>query len=146
MQHFRDEPLRELRAQIDDTIEDLACSIQKLTASLDEQMSYLKNRHRLLAELERLEADYSVPFKQLERRLALLTEIRRLSVGTELAELSTDQLKQRIEYIETIRRLEPEGQRVSIKSLRERARLLERVEPAPTEVHADEDFFGEVSH
>jgi hypothetical protein len=72
------------------------------------------NRHHLLAEMERLQADFSVPIKQLGKRVGLLTEIRTLSAGTELAELSTDQLKQWIECIETIHRLEPEGQRVSI--------------------------------
>jgi hypothetical protein len=48
--------------------------------------------------------------------------------------------------IETIRRLEPEGQRISIKSLRERARLLQRVEQAPTEIvvedRVDEEIEG----
>ncbi|HEY1363891.1 MAG TPA: hypothetical protein VGF60_16750 [Xanthobacteraceae bacterium] len=135
----------ELKQRLDETIEDLAGGIQKLSESLGEQMSYLKNRHRLLAEMQRLQTDYSVPLKQLEKRLALLNQIRALSAGTELAEMSTDQLNQRIACIETIRRLEPEGQRVSIKSLRERARLLQRVEQAADDAQAADDFFGQVS-
>ena len=129
----------ELRQRLDQTIENLAAGIQDLVNKLSEQMAYLKNRHRLLAEMQRLQADYNVPIKQLEKRLGLLNQIRTLSTGTELEELSTDQLKQRIECIETIHRLEPEGQRVSIKSLRERARLLQRIEHTTTEVEAEED-------
>lgn len=138
----------ELKQRLDQTIETLADDIQRLSNKLSEQTAYLKNRHRLLAEMERLQTDYNMPIKQLEKRLGLLNQIRTLSTGTELTELSTDQLKQRIEYIETIRHLEPEGQRVPIKSLRERVRLLERVEHATTEAEAKEEVpevLGEVA-
>jgi len=61
--------------------------------------------------------------------------------GSAFADESLERLKDRIACIETINRLEPNGEHAPIKKLRERARLLERATPhlVVVETALDED-------
>jgi hypothetical protein len=73
--------------------------------------------------------------KTLEKRVAVLKEIGTLTAGLnytlgfDTKSLSLEALRERATLIETIKRLEP-GETAPIKKLRERARLLKRIEDA----------------
>jgi|ERR1700688_1029466 len=117
---------------LDQTVENLANTVTQLTSDLEKQCKYISDRHKLLVSLQALEPRAETPIKKLKEREELLRRIR--SYGPEFAELSTEKLQERIECFETINRLEPDPEnRASIKGLRERARLLTRIEEAEAE-------------
>jgi hypothetical protein len=124
-----------LNQRLDETIERYAEATKDLCASLDEKIAAIAERHHVLVGLEKLQANFDVPLKTLSKRLGLLQQIDALqekwSRGNEaaFATMSTDRLVERIKAFETIARLEPDPEkRASIKSLRERARLLTTIE------------------
>lgn len=90
----------------------------------------------------KLEKHADVPLKTLEKRVGLLQQIR----PTRHSDESLERLKDRIACIETINRLEPNGEHAPIRKLRERARLLERATPhlvvVETAVDEDADTFN----
>jgi hypothetical protein len=117
---------------IDRVIERIAGETRELVGTLADQSKYLEERHKLLRQLQSLEPHAADNFgkpmtvKQLRERVALLQQCK---TGSDLDDLSTVQLKERISAIETINRLEPDANnRTSFKSLRERAKLLRVVE------------------
>jgi predicted RNase H-like nuclease (RuvC/YqgF family) len=133
---------------IDGLVEGIADETKQLARKLVGQLDYLQERHKLLRQLQTLEphaADHfgkPMTVKQLEQRVALLAACQ--NVPADLIDLSTDKLKERIAAIETINRLEPNGEHKPIKGLRERARLLREVEEAdgedaPASLHLVED-------
>jgi hypothetical protein len=118
---------------IDNLVERVADETKQLAKKLVGQLDYLQARHKLLRQLQTLEPHAADSFgkpmssKQLQQRVDLLTACQ--NVSPDLAELSTDKLKERIAAVETINRLEPDANnRTSFKSLRERAKLLRVVE------------------
>ena len=139
----------ELNQRLDNTIENHARVTKALCDALGEKIEAIEKRHKFLVGLEQLQADFQVPLKQLEKRLLLLQQINSLQQGgvnvaqndnEPLARMTTEQLKKRIDCIQTINRLEPDPEkRASIKSLRERARLLSRIEHAEAGVETEED-------
>ena len=139
----------ELNQRLDDTIVNHARVTKALCDALGEKIEAIEKRHQFLVGLERLQADFKVPFRQLEKRLLLLQQINSLEQGgvyvaqndeEPLAQMTTEQLQKRIDCIQTINRLEPDSEkRASIKSLRERARLLSKIEHAQAEAETEED-------
>jgi hypothetical protein len=113
--------------KLDEAIERIAQDAKRLADLLGDQVKYLAKRHELVVEMMNLENQADVPLKTLEKRVGLLQQIR--SHGAGFADESLERLKERIACIETISRLEPNGEHTSIKKLRERARLLERAAP-----------------
>jgi hypothetical protein len=134
---------------IDNLVERVADETKQLAKTLVGQLNYLQQRHKLLRQLQTLEPHAADSFgkpmsvKQLQQRVELLAACQ--NVSPDLIELSTDKLKERIAAVETINRLEPDpNNRTSLKSLRERARLLREVdeangEDAPASLHLVED-------
>ena len=80
---------------LDQTVENLANTVTQLTSDLEKQCKYISNRHKLLVSLQALEPRAETPMKKLKERVDLLRQIG--SYGPELAELSTEKLKERIE-------------------------------------------------
>jgi hypothetical protein len=94
------------------------------------QVEAIGERHKVLAELQELERYADQPIKVLEKRLALYQQVAEVEAQwPDLANSSDYALKQRIDAIETIARLEPDAaNRPSLKVLRERAKLLTTIE------------------
>jgi hypothetical protein len=119
----------DLKQRLSDALEGFAQQTQALGEILKEQVEAISRRRRTLAELEKLQANFNVPFKALEKRLSLLQQINMLDSAHDVRRMSTSELQARIDAVETINRLEPDPtNRPSIKSLRERVRLLSKIE------------------
>src|SRR5258708_5599306 len=115
------------RERLTQTIERVTRDAKHLADQFGEQVEYLEKRHGLIAEMMQLERHANQPIKALEKRVALLKQVR--SFGPRFEDESLKHLEERIRCIETINRLDPNGEHASIKTLRERARLLERTAP-----------------
>jgi hypothetical protein len=119
-----------------DAIERITEDAKKLADSLGEQVKYLATRHKLAVEMAKLEDGAATPLKSLEKRVAVLQQVTALTnglnhrLGFDAKSVSLEALKERVTLIETINRLEPGEVATPIKKLRERARLLERIETA----------------
>jgi len=124
---------------LDDAIERVTQDAKRLADLFGDQVKYLAKRHELVVQMMKLEKHADVPLKTLEKRVGLLQQIR--AYGPAFADESLERLKDRIACIETINRLEPNGEHAPIKKLRERARLLERATPhlVVVETALDED-------
>jgi hypothetical protein len=137
-QYDADTERGQLNQRLDYTIENHARVTKVLCDELGEKIEAIERRHQFLVGLEQLQDDFKVPLKQLEKRLLLLQQINSLQQGAAygaqndnepLARMTTEQLQKRIDCLQTINRLEPDPEkRISIKSLRERARLLSSIE------------------
>jgi predicted RNase H-like nuclease (RuvC/YqgF family) len=131
------------RERLDEAIERITHEAKHLADQFDNQVKYLAKRHGLIFELMKLEKLADVPIKTLEKRVGLLQQIRAYPA---FAGESLERLKDRITCIQTINRLEPNGEHAPIKKLRERARLLERVaasERVAAEPGLDDDDEGD---
>jgi hypothetical protein len=116
------------------TIERHAKHTKSLADEIGEKVAEISERHKFLLGLQELQADHSIPIKTLEKRLALLTAINERQRYIADANLSNEKLKERVELIETTLRLEPDqANRVPLKSLKERARILAAIENGLTE-------------
>jgi predicted RNase H-like nuclease (RuvC/YqgF family) len=113
--------------QLDHAIDRVTKDAKRLADLLGDQVDYLAKRHELITSMMELEKYADVPLKTLEKRVGLLQQIR--AYGPAFANETLERLNQRIACIETINRLEPNGEHAPIKKLRERARLLERATP-----------------
>jgi hypothetical protein len=117
-----------LNQKLSDSIRQCAKETVMLGDELKEKLQAISDRHQVLNELEALQDDFNVPLKQLEKRLQLLQQIKAFGLFDHLAKASTHELEQRIQAIETINALEPDpDNRPTLKSLRERAKLLQEV-------------------
>jgi hypothetical protein len=125
--------------------ETLASAVERITKDAEEladqfklKVEYLAKRHKLAQEMAALEAGADVPLKTLEKRVAVLQQIKDAStfinnrLGWDVKGYTEPVLKERVDLIETINRLEP-GEAQPIKKLRQRAKLLERIEQAEPE-------------
>ena len=123
---------------LDGAIERVTQDAKRLADLFGDQVKYLAKRHELVVQMMKLEKHADVPLKTLEKRVGLLQQIRAYPA---FADESLERLKDRIACIETINRLEPNGEHAPIKKLRERARLLERATPhlVVVETALDED-------
>jgi hypothetical protein len=124
---YSDEQIADPGEQLDDAIDRIARDADRLADLLGDQVKYLKKRHELVVEMTKLEKHAGIPMKTLEKRVGLLQQIS--AYGAAFADETLERLKERIACIQTINRLEPNGEHASIKKLRERARLLERATP-----------------
>jgi hypothetical protein len=61
--------------RIDEIVDRLAVDVQHLTTELKNKIEYLRERHRLLAQLEELEPNSEEPMKKLRDRVELLQTI-----------------------------------------------------------------------
>src|SRR5258708_23538680 len=120
-----DEPeVTDQRERLTQTIERETRDAKHLADQFGEQVEYLAKRHGLIVEMMKLEKHADAPIKTLEKRIALLQQIR--NFGPVFNDESLERLKDRIRCIETINRLEPNGEHASLKTLRERAKLLDQ--------------------
>jgi hypothetical protein len=146
--HRRGGYIDETDVEVTDQTETLSDAIERITEdaatlskALGKQVEYLATRHKLIGQMMDLEADAKAPLKTLEKRAAVLQQIVTLSsnlenrLGWDVKRTTVEALKERVELIETIKRLEP-GEAAPIKTLRERARLLERIELADADSEA----------
>jgi predicted RNase H-like nuclease (RuvC/YqgF family) len=102
--------------QLDDAIERVTQDAKRLADLLDDQVKYLAKRHALVAEMMKLEKHADFPIKTLEKRIGLLQQIRSADAMLGLADQSLERLKERIACIETINRLEPNGEHTRLRS------------------------------
>jgi hypothetical protein len=112
--------------RLSETIERHAVVTKKLADELGEKVVEIETRHKFLRGLQELEADHAIPIKTLEKRLTLLTSINeRQRFIPDAANLPNEKLKERVELIETILRLEPDqANRPSLRALKDRTRAL----------------------
>jgi predicted RNase H-like nuclease (RuvC/YqgF family) len=130
-----DEPeATDQREALTETIERVTRDAKHLADQFGEQVEYLKKRHGLIVEMMQLERHANQPIKVLEKRVALLQQIR--NFGPRFEDEDLKHLEERIRCTETINRLEPNGEHASLKTLRERARLLERTAPLDEDAEA----------
>ena len=128
--------------RLDQAIERIAEEANTLGEQLGEAVARLVERHQLARMMAAAQKLANIPTKTLEKRVALIQQIRSIDY---LADEDLNRLQLRLQYLETIHRLEPDGP-TPIKKLRERARLLERADQAtPTLalVHDADDSEGE---
>lgn len=140
--HFESETDEGFGERLDEAVERIGRETQSLAEQFDEAVERLAKRHKLAREMAATERFANIPTKSLEKRVALIQQIRAIDY---LADEDLNRLQHRLDCLKTIRRFEP-GEPTPIKKLRERARLLERAEaatPVLALVHDADDNVGE---
>ena len=113
--------------RIDDVVDNLAANVAELATELKQKIAYLDERHHLLKQLEELEPDSRRSIKELRERVALLQAIAGYGSSFDFEPAQPiENLKARIELLQTISELEPNGPE-PIKNLRERLRTLKAI-------------------
>ena len=124
--------------RIDDVVDNLAANVEELATELRQKIAYLDERHQLLKQLEELEPNSGQSIKELRERVALLQAIARYGSSFDFEPRQPiEKLKVRIELLQTIGELEPNGPE-PIKNLSERLRTLKAIQMLePNEFGAD---------
>jgi hypothetical protein len=120
--HIESETDEDFGERLDQAVERIGREANALGKQLGEAVERLIERHQLARTMAAAQKLADIPTKTLEKRVALIQQIRAIDY---LADEDLDRLKLRLQCLETIHRLEPDGP-TPIKKLRERARLLER--------------------
>ena len=114
--------------RIDDVVDNLAANVEELATELRQKIAYLDERHQLLKQLEELEPNSGQSIKELRERVALLQAIARYGSSFDFEPRQPiEKLKVRIELLQTIGELEPNGPE-PIKNLSERLRTLKAIQ------------------